>query len=149
VTSPHGSEGPDGANESAEDRAWRQIVAHYGDRPTFPEPRATQFDDRYDDQPSPPEEPPEPADDADVLEDLDAFEPPEPPPLPRPEGLRLLAWLGIFVAPAVLLVLTIAGARLAPWVLLGLVCWFLGGFGYLVAKMPHDRDDGWDDGAVL
>jgi hypothetical protein len=39
---------------------------------------------------------------------------------------------------------------LAPWLGYLLVASFIGGFGYLVVKMPRSEDiDPWDDGARL
>ena len=40
--------------------------------------------------------------------------------------------------------------RLVPWMAYLLVASFIGGFAYLVAKMPRNTDiDPWDDGARL
>ena len=35
------------------------------------------------------------------------------------------------------------------WLIFGLVVAFIGGFVFLVATMPRDGGDGWDDGAVV
>jgi hypothetical protein len=144
---------------SPEEDAWRQIVAHYGDAPAFPdepdpdEPDAAEPDaaeatagepgepDRRVDVPVE-EVAPEPLDE-------DRFVPPEPPPIPRPQGSRLVAWLGVFGAPILLAVCAIANFRLSSFISSLLVVWFLGGFGYLVWQMPKDRDDPYDDGARL
>ncbi len=72
--------------------------------------------------------------------------PPPAPPLPRPEPPRLLAWFGVLGAPLVALVLLVIGV-LPSWASFFLFCWFVGGFGYLVATMRSDGRDGWDDGA--
>jgi hypothetical protein len=136
-----------------EDAEWRAIVDHYGDRP---------------DLTPPPEPEPEPAlPSADLfrmdlpaelgprswepVEETEGFVPPQPPPVPRPHGLRLVAWLGLFGVPTVVLVCIVLHVSLpSPLGFLALV-WFVGGFGYLVATMngPKDPDGGWDDGAVV
>jgi hypothetical protein len=121
---------------SPEDDAWRQIVEHYGDTPEFLEPPAAEVD-------VPVEEPSRERDEE------EGFVPPEPPPLPRPQGARLLAWLGVFGAPILLVVSALVGYGLPPMISTLLVIWFLGGFGYLVWQMPKERDDPYDDGARL
>jgi hypothetical protein len=137
------------AREEAE---WRAIVEHYGDQPG----------------PTPPAAPPEPTlPPAELFridlpaelgprswepaEDAEGFVPPTPPPVPRPHGLRLAAWLGLFGVPTVVLVCLVLNISLpSPLGFFALV-WFVGGFGYLVATMngPKDPDGGWDDGAVV
>jgi len=139
-----------------EDAVWRSIVDHYGEHPEFtppvepePEPKA---------QPEPPahlfafETPPElgPRSWEAVPED-DRYVPPPAPPLPRPRGLRLAAWTGLFGVPTIVLICIVLNVSLpSPLGFLALV-WFVGGFGYLVATMggPKDPDSGWDDGAVV
>lgn len=131
-----------------EDAAWRAIVDNYGD-PVL-EPDAVL------------EATPEPAPEPDLPEHLrddepdelryavdDSFVPPAPPPLPRPTPDRLLAWLGVFGSPAVLLFFVVTGIgmpQLLGWALVGS---FLVGFGYLVLRMSSEPRDPWDDGAVL
>jgi hypothetical protein len=69
-----------------------------------------------------------------------------------PRGARALAWLGLFGVPAVALLCVVAHISLPSYLGLLLFCWFVAGFGYLVVTMKDrrgDRDDGWDDGAVL
>lgn len=140
----------EGARRAHEDAEWQSIVEHYGARP---EPG--------------PEEPPEPDPVVDPalfqmpaalgprsweLEDADdRYVPPTPPPVPRPRGLRLAAWLGLFGVPAaVLLCIVLHVSVPSPLGFLALV-WFVGGFGYLVATMngPSDSGGGWGDGAVV
>ena len=74
------------------------------------------------------------------------FVPPLPPPLPKPPPARLLAWLGLFGVPALVLVLLVAGISLPSWLGLVLMGWFVGGFVFLVVSMKpgpgHDSDDG-------
>ena len=86
----------------------------------------------------------------DVEDELDEFVPPTPPPLPRLSPDRFLAWAGLFGSPTILLVCLLLNVRLVPWMAYLLVASFIGGFAYLVAKMPRNTDiDPWDDGARL
>ena len=148
--------------ESDED-AWRAIVDNYGDRAALDgEPPAELPDEPVDEPPTETrDEPrqqerlerlfrplpqPEPAE-GDLA---DRFVPPPPPPLPRQPPDRLLAWSGLFGSPTVLLVCLVLGISLAPILAYLLVASFIGGFVYLVVKMPRGRDvDPWDDGARL
>jgi hypothetical protein len=147
--------------DSDED-AWRAIVENYGERVEL-------NDDPPSDPVVDPDEKqgydaagsaglqrlfrplPEPQRDAEELEDeLDEFVPPPPPPLPKLSPDRLLAWVGLFGSPTILLICLIFNFRLAPWLGYLLVASFIGGFGYLVVKMPRSEDiDPWDDGARL
>jgi hypothetical protein len=82
--------------------------------------------------------------------DDDRYHPPEPPPLPRGDLVGRLAWAGVLLGPAFLLV---AGLfwRGAPrlWLALAVLA-FVGGFVTLVLRLPADRDDtDGDDGAVV
>ena len=139
--SPHDPDEDPPRDVSAEDAAWRSIVDNYGDRPEIedvevapPTPPPVQHEE--------PEQPP-PAD----LEEH--FRPPPPPPLPLPGPPRLLAWLGLFGVPTLVLVLLVAGVDLPGWMGLVLMVWFVGGFVYLVASMRPGSGDDYDDGAVL
>ena len=136
-----------------EDDAWRAIVENYGERPRL--------------DPSAPAPEPEPAwyvgalagetdgaggDEAgDGLDDGldDGFVPPPPPPLPVPEPARLVAWLGVFASPAVMLVSLALGVLLPSLLGYALIAWFVGGFGYLVVNMDRTPRDPGDDGAVV
>lgn len=139
------------ARRAREDAAWQSIVDHYGDRPeveaepeSAPEPPLVSPDLFA----MPPELGPR---SWELAEDDEGYVPPPPPPVPKPTGLRLAAWLGLFGVPAVVLVCIVLHVSLpSPLGFLALV-WFVGGFGYLVATMngPKDPDDGWDDGAVV
>lgn len=132
------------------ERAWRDIVDHYGDTPTWDEDAARP-------EPEPPAERPvvpRSTDDPDAWrpqswEDEGRFVPPTPPPVPVAEPRRLAAWAGLFVAPLILLVATVFGWYLPGWLSLLLVGWFVGGFGYLVATMDRNPRDPGDDGARL
>jgi hypothetical protein len=138
----------------SEDDAWRSIVEHYGERvPIDP-------DDRWEAEP--PAEPGAGAaawdgELADVRSDEagareaaeERFVPPPPPPLPRVAPDRLLAWSGVFGTPLVLLIAVILGVHLPAWLGYLLVAGFVGGFGYLVTRMPRGPRDPMDDGARL
>ncbi len=135
-----------------EDAEWRSIIDNYGDQPEAAPPAepdaAPELPTHLFAFETPPELGPrswEPA------PDDDRYVPPPPPPLPRPQGIRLAAWAGLFGVPAVVLVCIVLHVSLpSPLGFLALV-WFVGGFGYLVATMngPKDSDGGWDDGAVV
>jgi len=157
---------------SAEELAWQSIVANYGDRPELDHPESAALDTDEPVGPAAPSTPPpassapfggrfgnlvggpvaEPPSDPgadDEGEDEDAFVPPEPPPVPRTTPDRLLAWIGIFGSPVVLLLSLILSISLPTFVAYVLVLGFVGGFGYLVARMPRGPRDPWDDGAQI
>jgi hypothetical protein len=153
-----GGSGDEAARRAREDAVWQSIVDHYGEQPDVPAL----------DQPDPWQQPNDEAVTPDALEgselaaelgsrswspveDDEGFVPPPPPPVPRPHGLRLVAWLGLFGVPTVVLICIVLHVSLpSPLGFLALV-WFVGGFGYLVATMsgPKDPGGGWDDGAVV
>ena len=132
-----------------EEAVWQDIVDNYGERVTL-DPEET---------PAPAEEEPAPAvveyvvrdePHAELDEDeTDRFVPEPPPRVPIAPPDRFLAWLGVFGSPAVFLVLLILGISppsLVNWILVG---GFVGGFGYLVFKLPRSPEDPWDDGARI
>ena len=82
-------------------------------------------------------------------EDEGHFQPPPPPPIPRPEPRRLVAWIALFGAPILGLVLLVTPLALPPEIGYLLFASFVGGFGYLVWTMGGRGNDGWDDGARL
>ncbi|WP_372728570.1 hypothetical protein [Nocardioides sp.] len=128
----------------SDDDAWRAIVENYGDRAdlgteTPDAPEASAGSSGLDDL-DPPEATPAP------LLDEERFVPGSPE-LPAVAPDRLAAWSGVFGAPAVLLIATVLGIGLPGWVGYALVAWFVGGFGYLVARMPAGPRDPGDDGA--
>jgi hypothetical protein len=134
--------------DSDED-AWRAIVENYGER--------VELDDEPLADP-PPEQKlerffvPLPQPDVEEVDDEpeDRFVPPTPPPLPKLPPDRLLAWLGLFGSPSVLLICVVLNVHLPPWIGYLLVASFIGGFLYLVLKMPRRDDiDPWDDGARI
>ena len=133
----------DEAKDQAEAEAWRAIVDNYGERPRIePEPPAA----------------PEPAPDVPAAEepvwfhaeqDDAGFVPPEPPPVPRPPTDRLAAWLGVLGVPVLVLLCIVVGIDLPAWAGLLLTAAFIGGFVYLVARLPGSPPDPSDDGARL
>jgi len=153
---------PDGHAEPEppfdEEAAWRAIVENYGDRPEMGDATAV--------EPSPVVAEPVERDlfDRTYLDAVDArqgrerqegtpreehFVPPEPPPVPRGTPARILAWLGLFGAPVVMVAAVAFGWQFPMWLTIGLVAAFIGGFVFLVATIPRDRGDGWGDGAVV
>jgi hypothetical protein len=143
---------PNHHDDEAEDRAWRAIVENYGERPEIddPPPPSAPFGGRFGDVRAFPSED---ADDPFVAEEEGAeeerFVPPEPPPLPRVEPDRMLAWLGVLGSPVVLLCALIFSLSMPVWLGYLLVGGFVGGFIYLVVKMPREPRDPWDDGAQV
>jgi len=139
-------------DKAAQDAAWQEIVANFGDRVELSEdeltdePAVVSFDDDVDEQFEP---------DAELYDDAyehDAFVAPQPS-LPRTTPDRFFAWLGVLGAPVLAVVLFVLRATLGwwipSWVVDALVMAFLVGFGYLVFHMPREPRDPWDDGARL
>jgi hypothetical protein len=135
---------------SKDEDVWRAIIDNYGDRaelesdeaekPAEPRPetrRSIEAEASWDD------------DYVDSDWSSDRFVPPTPPPLPTPTSDRLLAWLGVFGSPAILLVCLIFSIDLPQLVAYLLVAAFIGGFLYLVIQMPSGPRDPDDDGAQL
>lgn len=162
-----------------EDALWRSIVANYGERasleadPASEAPSTAGAEDleegaeptAHTDQPAPEPRAPTPPrvspSEASVPAPLDPwvekhlaeehFTPPPPDATPLPEPRRLLAWAGVLGVPVALVLLVVLGVTIPTWGSFLMMVWFLGGFGYLVATMRRDDDDGdgWDDGAVV
>jgi hypothetical protein len=61
--------------------------------------------------------------------------------------VRLAAWIGVFGAPAVLLLVMVLALPLPSWLEKGLVGYFVAGFLYLVFNMDRGPRDPWDNGA--
>lgn len=130
------------------EREWQEIIDNFGDRAVL-EPG---------DEPVVPVAPARPEDLSDVdhpagVRDQvaadDEFVPPTPPPVPRPPLDRLLAWIGVFGVPLVVLFCIVLDISVPAWFGLLLAVGFIGGFGYLVMRMSDEPRDPWDDGAVL
>jgi hypothetical protein len=141
-----GDPGGQPGHRQDEDAVWRAIVENYGDEPKVEDFDAPTQDDRWssDGRWSCLSRPPE--------ADEDGYTPPPPPPVPRPVGLRLLAWLGLFGVPVLVMILLMTGISLPSWG--GVLClaWFVGGFVYLIATMTNRTGGGgddWDDGARI
>ena len=144
---------------TVDDEVWAQIVAAYeaSDVATEPQRRWPASEDVDPPAASTPASPAPllsaPADDARTQparesDEGEHYVPPPPPPLPRLDPLGKAAWSAVLGAPALLLVALLLGLPLDGWLGAGLVALFAGGFITLVARMK-DRDDGWDDGAVV
>ena len=123
----------------SEDDAWRAIVENYGDRAELGPEEA----------PQPVPEPVRGPADGEEAEAEERYVPPPPPPLPHVTPDRLAAWSGVFGAPTVLLVALLFGIHLPAWLGYLLVASFVGGFVYLVVRMPREPRDPGDDGARL
>ena len=146
MTTPDRPHDPDDdpTDVSADEVAWRSIIDNYGDRPALADEPPVEV------PPSPRGVFPEETDEeAEPVDPEDHFVPPPPPPLPRPEPPRLIAWLGLFGVPTLVLVALVTRIDLPSWLGLILMVWFVGGFVYLVASMRPSAGDDYDDGAVL
>jgi hypothetical protein len=146
-------------DESRTELAWREIVEHYGERPVLDDAASRRdADDAMAAEEAGAREP-LPADLADddeveareeAIAAAERFRPPPPPPFPRPRTWqRGLAWSGIFVAPALALLIGLLSIYVVPLVGWLLVAWFVGGFLYLVLEMPRAPRDPWDDGSRI
>jgi len=161
-------------DESRTELAWREIVAHYGERAVLDDqgrsspggdtspadrvedPTADRVEDPDDDSAEPlTGELPEHLRDVDEVERreqaiarAEKFQPPPPPPFPVPRTWqRGLAWAGVFLSPVIALVIGLFSFYVTPLVGWALVGWFVGGFVYLVLDMPKAPRDPWDDGS--
>jgi hypothetical protein len=86
---------------------------------------------------------------ADDADDQDRFVPPDPPPITSTDLPSRLAWLGVIGGPVFLLVAALVWRTLPTVVVIIALAAFIGGFITLVARLPRDRGDGSDDGAVV
>ena len=145
-------------DESRAELAWREIVAHYGERPVLDDetPAADEPDaaERPGDTAHAPDLPEHLEDDDPVerreqaIAEAERFRPPPAPPFPTPRTWqRGVAWAGLFVAPLLALVLGLFSLYVTPLLGWALVGWFVGGFVYLVREMPRSPRDPWDDGS--
>ena len=57
--------------------------------------------------------------------------------MPGTTPARRLAWIGLFGAPALMLLAVVARLTFPTWLSMGLVVAFVGGFVFLVATMPR------------
>jgi hypothetical protein len=131
-------------NPRDEDEVWRDIVENYGEAPSVEEAPPVV-------DPGPRSEIVEPDEvyDPDPWEDEGRFVPPPAPPVPLAEPPRLLAWIGLFGSPTLLLVALVIGWQLPGWLSTLLIGSFIGGFAYLVATMNREPRDPGDNGARL
>jgi len=151
---PQGSSGSEGGRKLDEDALWAEIVANYGDRPAMgekppsPRPPRNLFDRAYIESTT---ERSRELSKPGSWEDEGHFVPPEPPPVPVPEPRRRMAWIGLFGAPALMLLGIVLGWTFPSWISAVLVSGFVGGFVYLIATMPRNGRGHWpgDDGAVV
>ncbi|GAA3681805.1 hypothetical protein GCM10023081_19840 [Arthrobacter ginkgonis] len=152
--------------QAADDAAWRDLVRRLEETPSaagpaepgaFPPGGALPTDGARSGDPARdsdgPGEGPGAGDDAggprdyELLEDDDeGFVPPEPPALGSGEPAKVMAWCGAVGAPLFLLLFTLLWRGVPGLVLLGLAAVFLAATGYLVFRMPRERNEG-DDGA--
>jgi hypothetical protein len=82
-------------------------------------------------------------------DEAEGYVPPIPPPLPRGDVVSRLAWGGVLGGPIFLLFAAMAGQTQPEALLLLALLAFIGGFVTLVARMPSERPDDPDDGAVV
>lgn len=130
-----------------EDEAWRAIVENFGDRADLDPSPEPEPEPEPEPQPEPQLSWDDPYPDSDW--NSDRFVPPPPPPIPTTTTDRLVAWLGVFGSPAVLLFCLVLGIDLPSLVAYALVAGFVGGFLYLVMQMPRGPRDPGDDGARI
>lgn len=136
-------------DDEAEDQAWQAIVENYGERAAIEDPPPVSdvpFGGRFGD---PRTLSGESEDEPYVADEEEGFEPPPPPPLPHVEPDRMLAWVGVLGSPVVLLLALLFSIGLPVWMGYLLVVGFVGGFLYLVVKMPSEPRDPGDDGAQV
>ncbi|MGW7578246.1 hypothetical protein [Streptomyces sp. NPDC054765] len=154
-----------------EEAAWAQIVAGYGDQPSFPpadgdgkdEPaggdgaKATEEDTAGDSKGgaarpgsfvvfAPGVGPrnwttAEPSDDDFDETDEGHFTPPEPPPLPQADVTTKFAWLAVIGGPLLLVAMMLLQQPVTWWITVLGIGGFLGGFATLVARMKNDDED--------
>jgi hypothetical protein len=89
----------------------------------------------------------------DVLADDDTlgdhFVPPAPAPLPRPDRVSRMAWIGVIGGPASLIVTALFSWRPPDEILALAVIAFVGGFVTLVARMRGHHPNDPDNGAIV
>jgi hypothetical protein len=136
-----------------EDEVWKDIVDRYNEDPAAEDVPASEAVE----SPAPADAPAEPGPDVwnpepwnpVPWEDEGRFVPPVPPRVAMPEPPRLIAWLGVFAAPTLLLVFLVFNLVMPSWASTLLIIWFVGGFVFLIATMKSGPRDPGDDGAVV
>jgi hypothetical protein len=83
-----------------------------------------------------------------VVDHSDDFVPPDPP-LPRGDAVSTAAWAAVLLGPAFLLFAVLFWKTAPQLLMLAAVAAFIGGFVFLVSRLPSTRDDDEDDGAVV
>lgn len=131
-------------NPRDEDEVWRDIVDNYGDAPSVEETAPVVEPEAGSNLVEPDE-----VYNPDPWEDEGRFVPPPAPPVPLAEPPRLLAWMGLFGSPTLLLIALVIGFQLPSWASTLLIMAFIGGFAYLVATMDREPRDPGDDGARI
>lgn len=144
---PHDPYGDAADPRAAQDAAWREIVENYGDRALIDGEHDGAAEVAPDEVPPAPQPVPAPVVRVEPVEEH--YVPPPPPPVPTAEPRRLLAWLGLFGVPVIVLVALLAKLPVPSWLGLMLMAWFVGGFVFLVASMGNGPRDDNDDGAVV
>ncbi len=96
-------------------------------------------------------EPPGPRDYAadDPWPDGDEFVPEDPPPLSSVEPALMLAWTGAVGGPIVLLLTALLWRGAPLTAIIAMIAVFVVSAAYLMFRLPSQRDDDGDDGAVL
>lgn len=138
-------------DEDETERAWQEIVAHYGERPTLAAGETPAEADETSapaTEPDPYAMPEEPVLSEDAADDAPQFRPPPPPPVPFPRTWqRALAWAGLVLAPVLALLVALTPLGMPTQVGMLVLLWGVGGFVYLAVFAPRDPRDPWDDGS--
>jgi hypothetical protein len=80
--------------------------------------------------------------------DAEGFVPPDPP-MPRSDLIIRLAWAGVIGGPLGLLIAALGWGSVSSLLVMVSAAAFVAGFVVLVARMPTERPDDPDDGAVV
>ncbi|MBG0740510.1 hypothetical protein IV500_14095 [Paeniglutamicibacter antarcticus] len=81
--------------------------------------------------------------------DGDDFVPEDPPPLSAVEPALMLAWTGAVGGPIALLFTALLWRGAPLTAILAMIAAFVVSAGYLMFRLPAQRDDDGDDGAVV
>ncbi|MCQ9164282.1 hypothetical protein [Arthrobacter sp. STN4] len=79
----------------------------------------------------------------------DEFVPPVPPSLAGAEPAMVLAWIGAAGGPIFLVLAAIFWRGMPLVAVIGVILAFLAGTGYLIYRLPKNRDHEGGDGAVV